>query len=242
MSNPLSHRLIRCTRHIFCGGCCRSSLRCGRGFENKRPRRREGECLANPFSLFLTLENDDQLPGTAVGDRTSRIMQSMSNPIRSTCTSSVRSLSPSQPYQACFVWHPFNIHITHQTLSPFALFFPIRFHNPYNLNRRGTEAEMVAARMETEAPETKTVRQMGAVKVRLKPLGMDRDRRRYWLLAKGEVRRGTQTMFHDEGLGLCASLFIKRSERCLPCTPVKSMWFSSYCSTVVAGIISSVVR
>lgn len=48
---------------------------------------------------------------------------------------------------------------------------------------------MVAARMEAEPPETKTVRQMGGVKVRLKPLGLDRDRRRYWLLAKGEVRR-----------------------------------------------------
>ena len=51
---------------------------------------------------------------------------------------------------------------------------------------------MVAARMDAEPPETKTVRQMGGVKVRLKPLGQDRDRRRYWLLAKGEVRQSTE--------------------------------------------------
>ncbi|CAM9794259.1 unnamed protein product, partial [Hapterophycus canaliculatus] len=58
------------------------------------------------------------------------------------------------------------------------------YHNPYN--RRGTEAEMIAARMQVEPPEMKTLREMGSVKVRLKPLGQDRDRRRYWLLATGE--------------------------------------------------------
>lgn len=61
-----------------------------------------------------------------------------------------------------------------------------RYHNPYN--RRGTEAEMIAARMQVEPPELKTMREMASVKVRLKPLGQDRDRRRYWLLATGEVR------------------------------------------------------
>ncbi|CAM9500221.1 unnamed protein product [Scytosiphon promiscuus] len=61
------------------------------------------------------------------------------------------------------------------------------YHNPYN--RRGTEAEMIAARMQVESPEIKTLREMGSVKVRLKPLGLDRDRRRYWLLATGEDHR-----------------------------------------------------
>ena len=46
---------------------------------------------------------------------------------------------------------------------------------------------MSAAQMEAETPDMRTARLMGGVKVRLKPLGMDRNRRRYWLLAKGEV-------------------------------------------------------
>lgn len=46
---------------------------------------------------------------------------------------------------------------------------------------------MIAARVASEGPEMRTVRQMGMVMVRLKPLGMDRERRRYWLLARGEV-------------------------------------------------------
>lgn len=51
---------------------------------------------------------------------------------------------------------------------------------------------MIAARMEAEPAEMKTIRQLGGVKVRLKPLGLDRDRRRYWLLATGEVRPETK--------------------------------------------------
>lgn len=58
---------------------------------------------------------------------------------------------------------------------------------------------MVSARMDAEPPETKTVRQMGGVMVRLKPLGMDRDRRRYWLLAKGEVREVKNAILHNRG-------------------------------------------
>lgn len=46
---------------------------------------------------------------------------------------------------------------------------------------------MIHARIVTEGPEMRTVRQMGGLAVRLKPLGADRERRRYWLLAKGEV-------------------------------------------------------
>ncbi|CAM9362910.1 unnamed protein product, partial [Ectocarpus sp. 4 AP-2014] len=61
------------------------------------------------------------------------------------------------------------------------------FHNPHN--RRSTEAEMITARMLMESPDVKTVRELGSVKVRLKPLGLDRDRRRYWLFATGEDHR-----------------------------------------------------
>lgn len=46
---------------------------------------------------------------------------------------------------------------------------------------------MISARIGSEGLEMKTARQLGSVKVRLKPLGTDRNRRRYWLLAKGEV-------------------------------------------------------
>ncbi|CAM9642882.1 unnamed protein product, partial [Sphacelaria rigidula] len=56
-------------------------------------------------------------------------------------------------------------------------------------SRRVTETEMINARMEAENAEMKTVRQLGMVKVRLKPLGTDRERRRYWLLARGEDHR-----------------------------------------------------
>ena len=49
---------------------------------------------------------------------------------------------------------------------------------------------MISARTISEGPEMRTVRELGMVMVRLKPLGMDRDRRRYWLLARGEVREG----------------------------------------------------
>ncbi len=51
---------------------------------------------------------------------------------------------------------------------------------------------MIAAQMEAETPDMKMARQMGGVKVRLKPLGLDRNRRRYWLLATGEVRQSTE--------------------------------------------------
>lgn len=54
-------------------------------------------------------------------------------------------------------------------------------------SRRVTEVDMINARIEAESSDMKTSRQLGNVKVRLKPLGTDRDRRRYWLLARGEV-------------------------------------------------------
>lgn len=62
-----------------------------------------------------------------------------------------------------------------------------RSHSGSASLRRGTEAEMIAARVGSESPEMKVMRQLGSVKVRLKPLGVDRDRRRYWLFALGEV-------------------------------------------------------
>lgn len=50
----LSNILFYLARAIFV--CCRSSLRCGRGFENKRPRRPEGEYDDLPvYRLFTTI-------------------------------------------------------------------------------------------------------------------------------------------------------------------------------------------
>lgn len=71
-----------------------------------------------------------------------------------------------------------------------------RLQVPTASNRRGTEAEMISARTISEGPEMRSVRQLGMVMVRLKPLGMDRERRRYWLLARGEVREARGRLSH----------------------------------------------
>ena len=58
---------------------------------------------------------------------------------------------------------------------------------------------MISARTVSEGPEMRTVRQLGTVSVRLKPLGMDRERRRYWLLARGEVREAERSSWKNVG-------------------------------------------
>lgn len=46
---------------------------------------------------------------------------------------------------------------------------------------------MVAARIAAEEPHMKITRKLGMLRVRLKPLGTDRDHRRYLLFSQGEV-------------------------------------------------------
>lgn len=46
---------------------------------------------------------------------------------------------------------------------------------------------MVAARIAAEEPHTKITRHLGMLRVRLKPLGTDRNHRRYWLFSQSEV-------------------------------------------------------
>lgn len=62
-----------------------------------------------------------------------------------------------------------------------------RLQPPTSLNRRDTEAEMVAARIAAEEPHMKMTRKLGMLRVRLKPLGTDRNHRRYLLFSQGEV-------------------------------------------------------
>lgn len=83
------------------------------------------------------------------------------------------------------VFHP-SVHSFIHAIDAITIFFLIIRGGASS--RRVTEADMINARIEAESPDMKTTRQLGNVKVRLKSLGTDRDRRRYWLLARGEVR------------------------------------------------------
>ncbi|CAM9251318.1 unnamed protein product [Discosporangium mesarthrocarpum] len=52
-----------------------------------------------------------------------------------------------------------------------------------------SEADMLASALEVEGTEMKMCRELATVGVRLKPMGVDRDQRRYWLMTSGEELR-----------------------------------------------------